>query len=243
MISFLSFNVIETVIMNKIAPSQLRAARALLNWSRADLSKLSGISEPTIHRFENGANVPEARTAKKMFEVFDSHGVEFCDHQGVRFKPSNIDIYDGRERFDDFYDFLYEHLKEYGGDVCLSIYEDAILPRLRKDPEVHRKRMKKLHDQKKITFRILTTLSDFGSKFEYAEYRWLPDQPASPTGFYAFGNCLALMSFVDRNSPHIVVVRSAPLAEGYRQSFNFAWPFGKKPPSKDTDKFPSAKRF
>jgi transcriptional regulator with XRE-family HTH domain len=215
--------------MPRISPSQLRAARALLNWSRADLSKLSGVSEPTLHRFENGANEPETRTANKLFEVFDKHGVEFSDHQGVRFKPNNIDVYDGKERFNEFYDFLFEHLNQFGGDVCVSVYNETLFQYFRPDPEIHRRRMKKLFDQGKITFRILTTLSTFNSS-GYAAYRWLPKQPASPVGFYAFGDCLALVSFADTNAPHIVVIRSAPLAEGYRQSFDIGWKLGQKPP-------------
>jgi transcriptional regulator with XRE-family HTH domain len=227
--------------MLQISPSQLRAARALLNWSRAELSKYSGISEPTIHRFENGMNEPETRTANKLLEVFDMHGVEFSDHQGVRFKPSNIDIYEGVDLFNDFYEFLYEHLRQFGGDVCVSFYDETMLwhydeilyERVPLDPYRHMKRMKKLYDQKKLlSFRILTTISYF-KLFGYAVRRWLPDQPAAPTGFYAFGDCLALMSFVDINSPHIVVIRSAPLAEGYRQGFNVAWQLGQKPPPAD----------
>jgi transcriptional regulator with XRE-family HTH domain len=215
--------------MPKISPSQLRAARGLLNWSRKDLAKFSGISEPTLHRYENGEHGPIAHTVNKLFAVFDKHGVEFSDHQGVRFKPSNITVYDGKERFNDFYDFLYEQLSQSGGDVCVSTYDETPFMRLRKDPYLHTKRMKKLFDQKKITFRILATKSEFLSH-GYAEFRWLPKQPASPTAFYAFGDCLALMSFVDQNSPHVVVIRSGPLAEGYRQNFNVAWQLGQKPP-------------
>lgn len=214
--------------MQKISPSQLRAARALLNWSRADLAKRSGISEPTIHRFENSTNEPEARTAKKLLNVFDSHGVEFTEHQGVRFKPSNVDVYDGVERFDYFYEFFYDHVNRYGGNICLSIYEESLLPRLRKNPDLHRKRMKELFDRKAITFRILTAKSDFVSH-GYAQFRWQP-QLAMPTGFYAFGDCLALMSFVNPRSPHIVVLHSSPLADAYRQSFDIAWKQAESPP-------------
>jgi transcriptional regulator with XRE-family HTH domain len=241
MIVSLSYNASLFITMTRISPSQLRAARALLNWSRPDLSKLSGISEPTLHRFENGLNEPEVRTANKLLGVFDRHGVEFSEHQGVRFKPNSIEVYEGIDRFNDFYNFLYEHLDQFGGDVCVSVYDETALwhydkilyERIQLDPYRHMKRMKKLYDQKKLrSFRILTTVSYFKS-FGYAVRRWLPNQPESPTGFYAFGDCLALMSFVDINSPHIVVIRSGPLAEGYRQGFDVAWRLGQKPPPAD----------
>ena len=136
------------------------------------------------------------------------------------------------ERFYDFYDFLYEHLNKFGGDVCVSIYDETSLYRYRgKDPYLHMRRMKKLLDEKKLrSFRILTAISDFKT-YGYATFRWLPKQAPTPVCFYAFGDCLALMSLVNHNSPHIVVMHSGPMAEGYRQGFDVQWQLGRKPPS------------
>jgi len=215
--------------MAKISPAQLRAARALLNWSRRDLAKLSGISEPTLHRYENGTTSPESRMENKLIEAFDARGVEFSERNGVCFKSNEVEVFDGKDRFDDFYDFLYEHLNQFGGDVCVVIYNQMQLMRARHDPALHLKRMKKLYDQKKITFRLLTTISDFKSH-GYAQIRWMPKLRPTPTSFYAFGNCLALISLLDEKSPHVVVLRSPPLADGYRKGFEMSWQIGLKPP-------------
>jgi transcriptional regulator with XRE-family HTH domain len=216
--------------MPLISPAQLRAARGLLNWSRADLAKQTGISEATLYRFESGTHEPEVRTANKLLAAFNEHHVEFSERQGVRFKLNEVDIYEGKEQFDAFYDFLYEHLSKFGGEVCLQIYDELLLGKLRKDPILHVRRMKKLCDQKKITsFRILTTISDYDT-CGYTEIRLLPDQSKTTTAFYAFGDCLALLSFIDKESPYVVVLRSHALAEGYRQNFNIVWKLGKKPP-------------
>ncbi len=212
-----------------LSPAQLRAARALLNWSRLDLSKLSGISEPSIHRYETGITSPASRIRNKLFEVFDAHGVEFSPRNGVCFKSSEVEIFQGKDRFDDFYDFLYDHLNQFGGDVCVVIYDQMLLIQARKEPTTHNKRMKKLFDQGKISFRILTTISNFNTH-GYAQIRWLPDMQPTPTSFYAFGNCLALISLLDQDSPYVVVVRSRPLADGYRVAFETSWQSGKKPP-------------
>ena len=219
--------------MQKLSSAQLRAARALLDWSRADLAKHSGISAPTIHRLENGINEPELRTLEKLIKVFDRHGVEFSENQGVRFKPNNIDIYDGADRFDDFYDFLYEHLKQHGGDVSLSIADERLLLKYRKDPTLHYKRMQDLCDRGVIkSFRVLANKSYFANNYPYNLYKWQPASGLAPTAFYAFGDCLALMSFADLKSPHIVVIHSGPIAEEYRRSFNIAWKQAKPPPRK-----------
>lgn len=214
--------------MQLLSPSQLRAARGLLNWSRAELAARSGISEPTLHRYENGENAPKASTAKKLLAVFDEQGVEFIENQGVRYKKDSLETFEGAEQFDDFYDFLYEHLKRYGGEVCLSVVDEWLLAKYRKDPNVHYKRMKALCDKGIIkSFRILATKSKFAPT--YSTYKWQPGPSLSPTAFYAFGDCLALISFVHNPAPYVVVIQSAPLAEAYRQAFNIAWTNAKDP--------------
>jgi transcriptional regulator with XRE-family HTH domain len=212
-----------------LSPSQLRAARALLDWSRADLAKHTGVSEPTIHRLENGIGKAEAKTQAKIRHTIENKGVEFTDNEGVRFKPSDVTIYDGVEAFEKFHEFLYYHLKEIGGDVCLSIYDEPALAKYRKDPEIHRGRMRELYGNGKSKFRILTTKSTWNTR-GYITFKWLPDQRATPTGFYAFGDCLALVSFVNPLSPYIVVLQSGPITEAYRQGFNIAWEQAKEPP-------------
>lgn len=60
--------------------SQLKAARALLNWSQEDLSNASGISIQTIKRIE--ASDEAIRTVKlvtlqKIVTTFKSNGIKF----------------------------------------------------------------------------------------------------------------------------------------------------------------------
>lgn len=215
-------------------PHQLRAARALVDWSRAELAEKTGISEPTIHRLENGVGEPEARTQTKIRKVLEQAGVEFLEDSGVRFKPRGVTIYDGVDAFEDFHEFLYLHLKQNGGEVCLSIYDEPLLAKYRKDPEIHRSRMRELVANKKVIFRILTTKSSWNTR-GYIQFKYLPHQRPSPTGFYAFGDCLALVSFVNPLSPYVIVLQSGPMTEAYRQGFNIAWDSGENPPSKKAD--------
>lgn len=214
-----------------LSPSQLRAARGLLNWSRADLSERTGISEQTIHRFENGTHASEVRTKQKLIKVLEITGIEFTDNQGVRFKSNNIEVYEGAERFDVFYDFIYEHLKKHGGEVCIGSSDARLYSKYRKNPEKHRERMRRLVALGKTRFRILAQEGDHhlvGST--YAQYRWLPKGSFAPTSFYAFGECLALISFVHEPAPYVVLHKSGPFAEAYRQAFDEAWRSAKTPP-------------
>ena len=58
---------------------QLRAARALLGLKQIDVAELSGISEPTVTRLENGEGPirGQGATIEKLQKAFESRGVRF----------------------------------------------------------------------------------------------------------------------------------------------------------------------
>jgi transcriptional regulator with XRE-family HTH domain len=74
----------------KITSQQLRAARALLDWTSADLARTSGVSEPTIWRLEavRGPLGGRPETAARLIGALEAAGVEFLDHgqPGVRLR-------------------------------------------------------------------------------------------------------------------------------------------------------------
>jgi transcriptional regulator with XRE-family HTH domain len=74
-----------------ILPAQLRAARALIGWSREDLAKASAVPAPTIRDFELGNTDPKQGTVQKWRRALEAAGVEFQDETetsgpGVRLK-------------------------------------------------------------------------------------------------------------------------------------------------------------
>ena len=69
-----------------IAPAQLRAARALLDWGRKDLQDACGISAETIKNIEYGKFRPHKATLEKILQTFSMRGIEFMGQnrmQGV----------------------------------------------------------------------------------------------------------------------------------------------------------------
>jgi len=63
---------------------QVKAARALLGWSQADLARHSSVSEPTIARLETlDADIPgRPSTAEKIKGALEQAGIEFIDENG-----------------------------------------------------------------------------------------------------------------------------------------------------------------
>ncbi|HAX91167.1 MAG TPA: hypothetical protein DCY07_03030 [Rhodospirillaceae bacterium] len=220
-----------------IVGRQIRAARALLDMSQDELAEAAGLTPQAIRKIEGGDVQPREGTIADITRAFNDRGLEFTENSGVRLKSDGVEIFEGPDRFDAFYDFLYEHLKTKGGEVCLSITDERLLSKYRKNPTVHYKRMQDLSDRGVIKkFRILATKSNFASDFPYNLYKWQPDTSLAPTAFYTFGDCLALISFVHTPAPYVVVLHSAPLADSYRQAFNIAWDAAKAPPQKDSKK-------
>jgi len=73
-----------------LTSAQIRAARALLRWSSADLSEQSGVGNATIKRLEVMEGVPsgQVRTLIALKQALEAAGVEFIgtpeDRPGVR---------------------------------------------------------------------------------------------------------------------------------------------------------------
>ena len=62
-----------------ISSSQIRAARALLNWNGKELSVKSGVGITTLRRYELQDGIPSANTTVLMNikKCLESHGIEF----------------------------------------------------------------------------------------------------------------------------------------------------------------------
>jgi transcriptional regulator with XRE-family HTH domain len=200
---------------------QIRAARMLVDWDADELAKRIGMSRVSIQNIERGDARPKTETMEKIVRAFFDVGIEFTENEGLRRRPHGVEIFEGPDRFDEFYDFLYDHMLDRGGEVCLSVVDERLLAKYRTNPEVQRQRMRELVKSGQVTYRVLVTEGDFTG--DYVEYRQQPAQAAAPTAFYAFGECLALISFPQNVSPHVVVIRSEPLTQAYRQAFHAAW--------------------
>ena len=78
-----------------IVGTQIRAARAMLNWSIREAVEHSGVSKPTIQRMEQYHGMPPSRsdTLDRLIKTFEAAGIEFVgdasDAPGVRLRTKN----------------------------------------------------------------------------------------------------------------------------------------------------------
>lgn len=68
----------------KVSIRQMKAARALLDWSQSDLAEAAGISAPTIKRLEavDGDIGGRPETGEALVTALEKAGVEFIAENG-----------------------------------------------------------------------------------------------------------------------------------------------------------------
>lgn len=71
-----------------IGPSQLRAARSMLDWSRGVLAKEAKLSAETIKNIEHGVYFPKEETIKTLVETFARKGIQFVQHEAIVSVPA-----------------------------------------------------------------------------------------------------------------------------------------------------------
>ena len=76
---------------SNLTSAQIRAARALLNWSARRLSDESGVSPSTIHRAESARAYPSTHEQRlaAIKRALERSGVDFLDCSGVRLRAAD----------------------------------------------------------------------------------------------------------------------------------------------------------
>ena len=78
---------------HRVTPAQIRAARAMLDWSMVDLARAAGVSVSTIKRFESGGHaVVQSHKGEALRDALGANGIRFLDDNGsgagLRHNPS-----------------------------------------------------------------------------------------------------------------------------------------------------------
>lgn len=218
----------------RLTGSQIAAAMALAKMTQDQLATAAGLGRNTLNRTINDTASTKDETLASIRRVLEARGIEFLENQGVRVKPHSLETFEGRDGFTQFYEILHEHLRKQGGDICVSGADEKLFAKYRDNPERHRQRMAELLTERPdLKMRILVSEGDYNfTASNYATYRWQPKELFSPTSFYVFGDCLALISFTNDPAPLVILIKSAAFAEAYRHSFNMVWMAAREPDKK-----------
>jgi transcriptional regulator with XRE-family HTH domain len=207
--------------------AQLRAARGLLDWTRADLAKASGLSQETIKNIEHGTYKPQESTIDSITKTFTARDVEFLENEGVRKNSNAVINYVGRNDFrryaDDVYDLLLknpEHRKIY----IFGNNDEEFVNALGEYAPVHLQRMSKLP---KLEFKALVLEDTEVLVTDYIEYRRLPNISFA-VPFSVYENRFDFILYgEEQNFPKVVAIKSQAVADAYRAQFQALWRISK----------------
>jgi len=211
-----------------ITVQQIKAARALLEWTQEELANHAGLHVDQVRRFEVGKS-QTLEVLQGIHKAFAAQSLEFIP-DGVRKRKYEIRVLHGQKGFWDFFDDVYETMKAHGGDILVHNVDESLFlkwvgeefwPR-------HRDRMSKLgnFDQKII---ICEGDDNFIADFSTTQYRWADRKEFSPNPFYLYGQKLAMVTF-EKDDISIFIIDQPKITESYRMLFMGAWDRAKVPP-------------
>ncbi|MFA6279908.1 MAG: helix-turn-helix domain-containing protein [Bdellovibrionales bacterium] len=206
-----------------ITAAQLRAARGLLDWTRSELAKASGLSAETIKNIEHGVYMPQDSTISAIVKAFAEHNVEFTEHDGVRKNVNIVINYEGTADFRRYADDIYKILLNNPQDRRIYIFgnnDKEFIDALGDYAKMHLQRMSKLE---KLDFKALVVEGVNVMVTKYIRYRKLP-QMAFTIPFSVYENRFDFIIYGEGPSfPKVVAIKSESVANAYRSQFDALW--------------------
>lgn len=196
----------------QVTSSQLRAARALLDWSQEDLAEKTHVALDSINKFENGRTTTlQAKTAKALLAVLDPY-IEFQGTRGVALRDDFLTTLDGETCYLDFLDLLIQQVRGKETDVLFFCVDDTRSP-----PEVV-----EANTRLRTLTRCRYICEHSTPRLDYPpqDYRAIPSR--------YFRNGLQVI-YLDRvatlvdEQPKVLIVRNATLADTQRALFELVW--------------------
>jgi transcriptional regulator with XRE-family HTH domain len=202
-----------------IEPRQIRAARALLNWSQDDLASASGIARSSIKNIENDITIARRDTIHDIQVSLENCGVEFLPGSGVRIKSDFVSHLSGADTFLKILDDVILTLRTANNaEALFSCVVDGISP-----PEVIES-YRYMRSQK-IKMRSLIKEDDTALYGDLSEYRCLPKKFFHNSAQIIYHDKIATMLLDEATGSDkgAIIVRNAPLAAAQKNLFEFIW--------------------
>jgi transcriptional regulator with XRE-family HTH domain len=203
-----------------ITARQIRAARALLDWSGEQLAEKAGLTRPAISNIEAEKVNPNDSSLASIAAVFDLNGVEFTEGEGVKLRQQEVRTYSGKAGYRALLDHIYATLKR-GGRIRQFFLNDSYGPSFADEyGKAHIARMEQVDN---LDGKVLTVPGDTEFPASYCTYRWIDKADADLAPFYLYGDNVVLPMFESSHKREWVSINSKPMAESYAKQFDTAW--------------------
>ncbi|MDD5586320.1 MAG: helix-turn-helix transcriptional regulator [Alphaproteobacteria bacterium] len=208
-----------------ITISQIRAARALLNWTQGDLAKKCGLSLRALNSIERGLALPRLDNLRSIQETFERADIEFQEFDGVRRRTERLEIL------------------KFEGVHCMEQHLVDVVQSMQAPGEV----LMSLGSEKKFTGLRAKTLDDYfahlarhgiterglvanGETFVVGRpsaYRWLSPEAFSQVAYVVYSDTVIFL--IPKKPLRTILIRSPSMAEMFRRQFEFNWKTAETP--------------
>lgn len=206
--------------MTIVTPHQIRAARALIDWSQSDLGRESGLSQAAIANIETAKHRPNEGTMDGILRAFDRVGIEFIDG-GVRLRPSGMEIIEGADFAARMPQIYLETLLRTGAqEVLINGVDFGVVDApTRVAVERNIDSLIAAGKRQRILVREGTRASDVVGPAEW--HRAIPETLFSASApSFVYHHCFAIMLF---DKQQVVILHNANLADYQRRQFDHLW--------------------
>lgn len=197
-----------------LSGSQIRAARALLDWDAGKLASEAKISKSTIHNIEKGAFQARGDSLNKIMEVFVNEGLEFIGDRGVARLHENYKIIEGEDCYLRLLGEVHQTLLgKPNAEALFFCVDDSI-----STPEVTA--ANNLIRNAGIKCRYLCSEKAERFDFDTSDYRAIPEQFYTNSVMVIFGNKVATLRGTNNA---VIVVTDKEQADMLRRLFEMIW--------------------
>jgi transcriptional regulator with XRE-family HTH domain len=189
---------------------QLKAARALLDWTQQDLARASGMHLNVINNIERGTTNPRQKTIEKLKKALEDQGIVFIGTRGIELVRQAIAV-----------------KKIEGASFIKLLIEDILTT---KTPEV----LSILGDMKPYDAfgtqgfkkRIITQAKPGFYPRNPEQFRVLEHHTFNGTDTMMYGDSTA---FIDTAAQEIMILQGKTVAQSQRAIFETLWTAGTMP--------------
>lgn len=192
---------------------QIRAARALIDWSLKDLEAACGITGQSISNYEVGRSTLNSSNLEKVIRSLETEGVEFTS-TGAQLKTTPLYYYEGEGWYLNLLDDAYRTLVDSKNpEILIENVDD------KKSPAAVIQKMRKLRDSG-IQIKMTTLEGETYLLAPSNYYRFIPKPFFKNWVVMVFGNKVA---FSIEKETRCMVIEDQNMVNAIKNRFDFMW--------------------
>jgi len=209
-----------------ISLSQIRAARALLNWTQGDLAKKSGLSLRALNSIERGTALPRIDNLRLIQETFEKADIEFGDNDGVRRRTERLEIikFEGKQYLDQHLLDIVQEVRTPGSEILFNVLSEKSSADM--TPGVVDAYFEHIC-RYRIGERLIMGTGETYIIGPPSIHRWLKPETFNHVYYVVYGDNVAFQLL---GEPHrTIIIRNPGMADMFRRQFEANWAIAEMP--------------